>query len=431
MSRIAIIGSGAMGLAAAYHCVKAGHEVHVFESDQAPGGMAAHFDFSGLSIEKFYHFVCKTDAPTFELMEELGIANKMCWVDTKMGYYIDGIHYWWGDPISLLRFPLMSIWQKLRYGFSAFLQTKRSNFDSLEHMSAKDWIVRDCGEATYNLMWKRLLELKFYEYTDQISAAWIATRVKRVGSSRKSLLQEQLGYIDGGTQTLVDALISAFQERGGQLHLGAPVSKILSDNGKVSGIQVGEEVHVFDNVISTVPTPLISQMVTDLTKEEVAQYDAIKNIGVVCLLFKLRKSVTSNFWLNINDERMEIPGIIEFSNLRPTKETVVYVPYYMPVTNPKFAVHDQGFIEEAFGYLKMLNSELTDDDLIDAKVGRLKHSQPICEPGFASKIPNIQTSIEGLQIADTCFYYPEDRGISESVRLGKEMALSVTLKTKK
>jgi hypothetical protein len=25
-------------------------------------------------------------------------------------------------------------------------------------------------------------------------------------------------------------------------------------------------------------------------------------------------------------------------------------------------------------------------------------------------------------IADTCFYYPEDRGISESVRFGKMMA---------
>jgi hypothetical protein len=33
----------------------------------------------------------------------------------------------------------------------------------------------------------------------------------------------------------------------------------------------------------------------------------------------------------------------------------------------------------------------------------------------------VQTPIAGLQIADTAFYYPEDRGISESVRLAKEM----------
>ena len=30
--------------------------------------------------------------------------------------------------------------------------------------------------------------------------------------------------------------------------------------------------------------------------------------------------------------------------------------------------------------------------------------------------------LAGLQIDDTCFYYPEDRGISESVRFGRMMA---------
>jgi len=41
---------------------------------------------------------------------------------------------------------------------------------------------------------------------------------------------------------------------------------------------------------------------------------------------------------------------------------------------------------------------------------------------FAKMLPPVVTAIRGLQIADTCFYYPEDRGISESVRIGKLMA---------
>ena len=86
MARVAIIGAGAMGLAAAYHAQKAGHQVTVLESDRIPGGMAAHFDFGGLSIERFYHFVCKADQPTFDLMSELGISDKMRWVGTSMGY---------------------------------------------------------------------------------------------------------------------------------------------------------------------------------------------------------------------------------------------------------------------------------------------------------------------------------------------------------
>jgi hypothetical protein len=37
----------------------------------------------------------------------------------------------------------------------------------------------------------------------------------------------------------------------------------------------------------------------------------------------------------------------------------------------------------------------------------------------------VQTAISGLQAADTCFYYPEDRGIAESIRIGRQMAEAV------
>ena len=106
MARVVVIGAGAMGLAAAYHALKRGPSGRPC-SRPAPeaGGMAAHFDLGGLSIERYYHFVCKADRPTFELMAELGIGDKMRWVPTSMGYYVDGKLYPWGDPVSLLSFP--------------------------------------------------------------------------------------------------------------------------------------------------------------------------------------------------------------------------------------------------------------------------------------------------------------------------------------
>ncbi len=148
---------------------------------------------------------------------------------------------------------------------------------------------------------------------------------------------------------------------------------------------------------------------------------SIPNIGICCLIFKLKRSLSPHFWVNLSDPAIEIPGLIEFSNLRPLSETVVYVPYYMPVTNEKFSWPDDKLLQEAFNAMQAVQPALQAEDVIDAKVARLRYAQPVCAPGFAATLPPVQTPIAGLQIADTCFYYPEDRGIAESIRLGRMM----------
>jgi protoporphyrinogen oxidase len=154
-----------------------------------------------------------------------------------------------------------------------------------------------------------------------------------------------------------------------------------------------------------------------------ARYQSIVNMGICCLVFKLRQKLSRHFWINISEPDVAVPGLIEFSNLRPVGgESVVYVPYYMPNDYPKFSWTDEALLSEAFAYMQRINPGLTRDDIIAAHVARLRYAQPVCEPGFASKIPPVQTPIAGLQVADTCFYYPEDRGVSESGRLGREMA---------
>lgn len=421
MSKVVVVGSGAMGLAAAHYALKAGHQVTVIEAAPEPGGMAAHFDFGGLSIERYYHFVCKTDAATFALLDDLGISSKLKWRQTSMGHFINGRLHRWGDPFALLSFPAIGLLSRLRYGLMAFVSVKRDRWDALERQSAKEWITRWAGAEVYEKLWKPLFDLKFHEYADNISAAWIWTRVKRIGRSRRSMFAEELGYLEGGSQTLVDSLCDAIRARGGEILLGAPAQEIVSEHGRVTGVRTPQGFVSADAVISTMPTPLVAQAVPALPQTWKDRYNAIPNIGVACLVFKLKQSVTPHFWVNVTEPGIEIPGLVEFSNLRPLDDTVVYIPYYMPVTHPKFSWPSERLLDEAFGYLRRVNPALSAGDVLDARVARLTHAQPICEPGFAAKLPPIQTPIAGLQIADTCFYYPEDRGISESVRVAKEM----------
>jgi protoporphyrinogen oxidase len=420
-----------MGLAAAYRAAKNGHEVTLLEAAPEPGGMAGHFDFDGLSLERFYHFVCKTDQPTFDLMQELGIATKLHWRPTSMGFFSGNKVHNWGDPLALLRFPRWGLIDKLRYGLFAFVCVRRNSWPAIEHESAHDWIIRWCGQSIYDNFWKPLFAHKFYEYSENISAAWIWTRIRRIGRSRKSIFQEELGYIEGGTITLVNALIDGIREHGGSIQLGQPVRQVLVEEGRVTGVETLDRngnVHRYpaDAVICTTPTPFVSAMVPDLPPDWKLRYDAIHNIGVICAIFKLTRSVTPHFWVNISEPDIEIPGVVEFSHLRDVGgHTIVYVPYYMPVTRPKFSWPDEDLLAEALACLRRINPELNDTHIVATKVARLRHGQPICEPGFAAKIPPIQSPIAGLQIADTCYYYPEDRGIAESVRLGSEMAVAL------
>ena len=426
MAKLVVIGAGAMGLTAAYRASKNGHDVCVLEGAPDPGGMAGHFDFAGLSLERFYHFVCKTDEPTFTLLRELGLEDKIHWRETSMGIFTDGKLHAWGNPMALLRFPGLSLMQKVRYGLFAFVCVRRDHWDELEHENARDWIVRWCGEGVYERLWQPLFQLKFYEYSDNISAAWIWTRIRRIGRSRRSMMQEELGYIEGGTLTLVDALIAGIKAHGGRLCLNTAARQVVIEDGRVTGVQSEHGFFAANAVISTAPTPYISTLIPNLPATWKARYDAITNIGCICVIFKLRRPVSPHFWVNVSEPDLEIPGVIEFSALRDVGEdAIVYVPYYMPVTNHKFTWTDEQLQADAFGCLRRINPALQDSDIVATKVARLRYGQPVCEPGFAGKIPPVQTPIAGLQIADTCFYYPEDRGIAESVRLGNAMALSL------
>ncbi len=341
-----VIGAGAMGLSAAFHAARAGARVRVIEAGSAPGGMAAHFDFGGVSLERFYHFICKTDFDTFDLLKELGLYDKLVWKATRMGYYSGGRLHEWGNPFALLKYPGLGPIAKFRYALMVWWCTKRKSWGKVEAMTAPDWFRAWLGKDTYQKMWKRLLELKFYEHTETVSATWIATRIQRIGRSRQSLMKEQLGHIVGGTQTLVDALCNDIRQHGGQIDCASPVVSVTSGTDGLKSVETARETLFAREVISTVPTPLAGRMIPGLTEDEHARLASIENIGVVCLVFKLRKPVTGNFWLNIIDDRHAIPGLIEFSALRDFgDQTIVYAPYYMPVTNDRWSWSDEALLD--------------------------------------------------------------------------------------
>jgi len=421
--RIAVLGAGPMGLAAAYQLAKDGHQPVIFEADDRVGGMAATFDFSGLSIERYYHFHCTSDTDFLALIDELGLAGKMRWVETKMGYWFQNRLQPWGNPVALLKFRGLSPIAKFRYGLHAFLCVQRKGWKPLDSIEASGWIKKWVGAEAYEILWRRLFDYKFYDYADNLSAAWIWSRIRRIGQSRYNLFHEKLGYLEGGSETLLQAMRGAVEARGGEIRLKSKADKVVISEGKVLGVEVEGRFEAFGKVISTIPLPYVPQLMPDLPPDILRRFRSVNNIAVVCVIAKLRQALTENFWLNINDPDMDIPGLVEYTNLRPLGQHIVYVPFYMPGGHAKFADPDQVFLDKVRGYLQKINPRLCAEDFIELRASRYRFAQPVCEPGHLDKLPPVALPIRGLWVADTSYYYPEDRGISESIGFGQKMAL--------
>ena len=419
----AVIGSGPMGLMAATELLSRGHAVDVYERDDRIGGMSADFDFDGLRIERYYHFICKTDYPLFALLERHGLSGKLKWTDTKMGYYYNGTLYKWGSPLALLAFPHLGIISKFRYALHVMYTKGIKDWTALDKSEAGHWIRKWIGQKAYDVMWKDSFRLKFFEYKDNLSASWIGTRIKRVALSRRNLFNESMGYLQGGSRTLLDKMAQEFMAGGGRILLASGISSVTDENGKVTGVQTADGFHAYDGVLSTTPIQYVPGMVPGLPESFRKQVAAIQNIPVACVILKLKNPISENFWMNISDPSIGIPGVIEYSNLNPeTGDGILYAPYYMPKTHPKWQWSNQQLIDEVISYLPRLNPGFQSDWILASHCHRYEFAQTICPPGFQDMLPSMKTPLSGFYMADTSYYYPEDRSINESIVVGRRLA---------
>ena len=419
---IAILGGGPMGLAAAWHLLKQGHHVSIFEAGDRLGGMTASFDFDGVRIERFFHFLCATDYDYFELLEELGITEKLHWVNTRMGIFHEGSLHNWGEPFALMKFPGLNLIEKIRYALKVLYCKNLKNFEALDREKATVWLRTWLGERAYKILWEPLMSLKFYHLKNEVSAAWIAARVQRVAHSRESLFKEKLGYLAGGSDTLLFALEAAIRQRGGDVLLSTPVEQVLVSGGRATGLRVKGIEHQFDRVISTIPLPYVANIAPDLPEDDLQKLRQLRNVGVVTVKFKLSQQLTPYFWLNLTDTSYGIPGIIEYSNLNPLPDTIVYVPYYMPQDNVKFTWDDEQFRTETVRCFQAINPGFSESWILSFHVSRYFYAQPVCVPGFLATLPPMKSRIDDFFMADTSYYYPQDRSITESIKLGNQLA---------
>jgi protoporphyrinogen oxidase len=425
LRRVVVIGGGPAGMKAAHVLQKNGAEVTVLESAPVLGGLASSFDVQGVRIERYYHFVCKGDDALVDTLGELGLSSRLRWRDSRMAYFVDGTLYPFLTPVELLRFRPLRFHDRIRAGIAVKLAQWLKE-ERIAPQRAVPWLKRMFGEAAYRVIWEPLMRFKFSEHSDAISAAWIWARMVRLSRSRTSPWREELGYVEGGTQVILDALAADFEARGGRIVRSAPVEQILLEDGRATGVRVGGQTLRAEAVVSTVTTSRFQQLAAGLEGEYVENLKRIPTIGIFCLFLRLERPVTPFFWVNTNDLRVPFAGMIEYTNLNPLPELggdrILYIPQYLSADDPRYAQSDEEVLRRYTDALALINPVFDRKWVHFSAVFRDRFAQPICLTDYRSTTPAIQTPIPNLFLTDSCQLHPHDRTISGSFELGLKAA---------
>ncbi len=421
--KIAIIGAGYGGMAAAYDLRKAGHEVTIFESTDYVGGLASgfkepHWDWS---VEKFYHHWFQSDASMMGLIEELGLRDMVIFPRPLTVMLYKNKWYPFDSILNALRFPGLGFGlNKIRFGFVGLFLRLTNNWKALEKVTADEWMLKYAGKQVYEQMWKPLLIGKFGPFYKDVNMAWMWARIK----ARTT----RLGTFKGGFQKFADLFAEKLRELGVGIRLGVKVESIKQEQAGLSVRSEGKS-EPFDKVLVTTSPNLMSKMCPDLPENYLKGLLELKSMGAVVMTLALKESLSKDgyYWFNVpKDEGYPFLALVEHTNFVPKEnfggDRIVYAGDYLELGHEYFSMSDDELLERFMPAFKKFNPEFSREWIKKMWVTKTNYAQPVPLVNHSKNIPEIQTPIDGLYFASMSQVYPWDRGTNFAVEIGRRAA---------
>ncbi|HVV38435.1 MAG TPA: NAD(P)/FAD-dependent oxidoreductase [Acidimicrobiales bacterium] len=417
--RVAVVGGGIGGAAAARRLAGDGAEVTLLERSPTLGGLVVSFAVGGTPLECFYHHVFPHEHHVIGLIDELGLGADLDWHATNMGVFVDGKPWPFTSPLDLLRFRPLPFVDRLRTGVGALRLGRVKDWQALDDVAARDWLTAYTSPRAGTLVWDPLLRAKFGSAAPAVPAAWMWGRFQQRAAAR-SAGREKLGYLRGGFRRLFDALDTDLRARGVDVRLGCAVESIVVEGTRVVGVRVSGETLAFDHVVFAGTLNGLASLVP--AQHHDARWTAIDALGVQCVVLELARPLTDAYWTNVCDARLPFGGIIEHTNMIPAADYggrhVVYLSRYFTAEEPLAHADPAQETQRWIDALAATFPGFDRRDVLAAHPFKTPYAAPVVTRGYASKIPPAATHLDGLTISTTAQIYPQDRGMSEAIRTG-------------
>ncbi len=425
--RVAIIGGGVAGLTAAYDLARTGHyKIDVYEASHAVGGLAAGFKGRpewAWPLEKFYHHLFTNDDAIIELTREIGAASLLTFHRPTTVMHYQGADYPFDTPTRLLRFPHLSLLEKLRMGaVLAYLKYHpRPPWHSFDRILADPWLEQWMGSHGYKMLWRPMLEGKFGPHYADVNLAWFWARVyKRT---------PRLGYYEGGFQAFVDTLAQKVRSLGVSVETGVAVKEIAPLAGGGFNLHFADRPTVqTDYVLSTVSPDLMQRLAPALPAAYLGQLAQLKSMGAVVMTVALDRPLTrGTYWINVpKAEGLPFLALVEHTNMidpvHYAGDHLLYLGDYLDPGHRYFNMSQDELLSEFLPALTRFNPDFQPGWVTGAWLHRAKYAQPVPVTHYESMIPDLRTPLPGLYFASMSQVYPWDRGTNYAVEMGRRVA---------
>ncbi len=433
MQRVAVIGAGAAGLAAAYDLSRNDVAVTVYEAGAEVGGLAAGFrdESWDWTLEKFYHHWFANDDAVLGLIDELGAEDKVLFPRPATSLWLDSRVYPMDRPnivAANLRLPLS--WPaKIRYGLAGLYLRLFDNWKPLERVTAEAWLRRYMGQEAYEKLWRSLLIGKFGAEYDKVNMAWMWARIyKRT---------PRLGTFAGGFQAFLELLAARVREQGAEIRLNTPVEQVKPVDGGFT-VAAGDQSGDFDGVISTSSPHLMQRLVPDLPPDYADQLASLRSMGAVVVVLALKHQllIDGTYWLSLpasdpEKSKSEFPflALVEHTNYMDRShyggDHLVYCGDYVHPDHEYFLLSEDELAGRFIDVLATFNPDFSPEWIRKRWVFRARYAQPIPYVNQSERLPALRTPLHGLYLASMSQVYPWDRGTNYAVEMGRQVAQMV------
>jgi phytoene dehydrogenase-like protein len=221
---IIVIGGGLGGLCSAALLARSGHRVRLLEQASTPGGRARSRQERGFTHNLGAHALYQ-GGPAVEVLHALGVRPAGRLVGGRGGYLLqaDQLHVLPRNPWTALTTGALGARGKLLFG-KLLLSVGENKAQRLRGVSVQQWLDAEAPDARARAVVETFIRLTTYAHAPELLSAEVAVRQLAI-AARQGVM-----YVDGGWQTLVDAVRHRAEQAGVQIETGVAVASIEHDS---------------------------------------------------------------------------------------------------------------------------------------------------------------------------------------------------------